>query len=404
MAGDVQATPWRLLLGSTDSDVKELVDALMKQSERLKAAAIAPETVRAAAAGLRVPRPPAPSSDKERAELERKSPVERALDAAQKVHEAMGLRCERKEQADSFVRAHAQSLKRLLDAGGAIDRALEDELLGITTPVESVAGGGAAAAPGPLKKTGSHTGGLGYDGGAAAAGDAEEDDAADGGGGMDMQMMQAMMMSMMDGGGGAGGGAGGGGAQGGSGVMSGPYNITSSSSSAFALKKDKLNLSGLLNVLDGVVDTPERIVVMTTNHPEMLDPALIRPGRIDQKLLLGYMKPHNVLAMIGHYFQLGTEGLDEVLARRVRHAIVGSDARGLPALNLTPAQVEQMAAEHDDVRDMVAALEAKAQPDAKLLVGGGAAAADGEDDTIADGEDSEPLMPTRGASATVTYE
>ena len=33
------------------------------------------------------------------------------------------------------------------------------------------------------------------------------------------------------------------------------------------------------NVLqDGVVDCPDRIVVMTTNHPEKLDPALIRPG------------------------------------------------------------------------------------------------------------------------------
>ena len=72
-----------------------------------------------------------------------------------------------------------------------------------------------------------------------------------------------------------------------------------SGSSAFSgLKKDKLNLSGLLNVLDGVVDTPERIVVMTTNHPEILDPALIRPGRIDQKLLLAYMKWHNVVLMI----------------------------------------------------------------------------------------------------------
>ena len=34
---------------------------------------------------------------------------------------------------------------------------------------------------------------------------------------------------------------------------------------------DALNLSGLLNVLDGVVDTPGRIVVMTANHPEKLD-------------------------------------------------------------------------------------------------------------------------------------
>ena len=39
---------------------------------------------------------------------------------------------------------------------------------------------------------------------------------------------------------------------------------------------DELDLSGLLNVLDGVVDCPGRIVVMTTNHPEKLDPALIR--------------------------------------------------------------------------------------------------------------------------------
>ena len=54
-------------------------------------------------------------------------------------------------------------------------------------------------------------------------------------------------------------------------------------------------LQGLLNVLDGVVDTPGRIVVMTTNHPEALDAALIRPGRIDKKVYLGYMRWENCL-------------------------------------------------------------------------------------------------------------
>ena len=44
--------------------------------------------------------------------------------------------------------------------------------------------------------------------------------------------------------------------------------------------------AGLLNVLDGVVDCPNRIVVLTTNHPEKLDPALIRPGRINKKVLI----------------------------------------------------------------------------------------------------------------------
>ncbi|GLE11334.1 hypothetical protein PINS_up023714 [Pythium insidiosum] len=37
-------------------------------------------------------------------------------------------------------------------------------------------------------------------------------------------------------------------------------------------KNAKLNLAGLLNVLDGVIDCPGRIIIMTTNHPEKLDP------------------------------------------------------------------------------------------------------------------------------------
>jgi len=44
---------------------------------------------------------------------------------------------------------------------------------------------------------------------------------------------------------------------------------------------EKLTLSCLLNLLDGVLEAPGRIVVMTTNHIEKLDSALIRPGRID---------------------------------------------------------------------------------------------------------------------------
>ena len=92
---------------------------------------------------------------------------------------------------------------------------------------------------------------------------------------------------------------------------------------------------------------------MTTNHPEILDPALIRPGRIDQKLLLAYMKWRNVVQMVEHYFQLGKGGLGEPLTNRVRDAMLGSDVDGVPALNLTPAQVEQLSAEHDAVADMV---------------------------------------------------
>ncbi|KAL6690217.1 BCS1 N terminal domain-containing protein [Trichoderma pleuroticola] len=42
-----------------------------------------------------------------------------------------------------------------------------------------------------------------------------------------------------------------------------------------------LSLSGLLNILDGVASQEGRLLVMTTNHIEKLDKALIRPGRVD---------------------------------------------------------------------------------------------------------------------------
>lgn len=44
---------------------------------------------------------------------------------------------------------------------------------------------------------------------------------------------------------------------------------------------DSISLSGLLNAIDGVASHEGRILIMTTNKPESLDEALIRPGRVD---------------------------------------------------------------------------------------------------------------------------
>ena len=48
--------------------------------------------------------------------------------------------------------------------------------------------------------------------------------------------------------------------------------------------EDELALSYLLNLLDGTISIDDLVVIMTTNHPEKLDPALCRAGRIDAKL------------------------------------------------------------------------------------------------------------------------
>lgn len=59
-------------------------------------------------------------------------------------------------------------------------------------------------------------------------------------------------------------------------------------------RKKGISLSGLLNVIDGVSSQEGRVLVMTTNHPENLDEALIRPGRVDHQVAFGNATKHQV--------------------------------------------------------------------------------------------------------------
>ncbi len=45
-----------------------------------------------------------------------------------------------------------------------------------------------------------------------------------------------------------------------------------------------LSLSGFLNAIDGVMGTEGRLLILTTNHLDKLDSAMIRPGRVDHKI------------------------------------------------------------------------------------------------------------------------
>lgn len=62
-------------------------------------------------------------------------------------------------------------------------------------------------------------------------------------------------------------------------------------------------LSDLLNVLDGVIETNGRIIIMTTNYYEYLDKALIRPGRIDIVANLAKCNIETLKEIINEYYQ-----------------------------------------------------------------------------------------------------
>lgn len=66
--------------------------------------------------------------------------------------------------------------------------------------------------------------------------------------------------------------------------------------------KTNLSLSLLLNLLDGVSATEGRLLFMTTNYPENLDPALIRPGRIDLSIELKNATYDQILRMFKRFF------------------------------------------------------------------------------------------------------
>lgn len=67
-------------------------------------------------------------------------------------------------------------------------------------------------------------------------------------------------------------------------------------------------LSSLLNNLDGVTSTHGRIVVFTTNHLDKIDPAVLRPGRIDVKIEIGYVDDHGMDKFLIAFFDKGLEG------------------------------------------------------------------------------------------------
>ncbi|KAI4520156.1 hypothetical protein K525DRAFT_286455 [Schizophyllum commune Loenen D] len=65
-----------------------------------------------------------------------------------------------------------------------------------------------------------------------------------------------------------------------------------------------VTFSGFLNALDGVASGEERIVFMTTNHLERLDPALIRPGRIDLIELIDDATPEQARTLFSRFYEV----------------------------------------------------------------------------------------------------
>ncbi|KAI1402711.1 BCS1 N terminal-domain-containing protein [Hypoxylon fuscum] len=91
----------------------------------------------------------------------------------------------------------------------------------------------------------------------------------------------------------------------------------------------RLSLSGLLNILDGVASQEGRVLIMTTNHIDKLDKALIRPGRVDMIVKFG----------------LADGGMTEAIFRAIFAYLDGDEGPDTTDLSLDPEERKTLAEE-----------------------------------------------------------
>lgn len=68
-------------------------------------------------------------------------------------------------------------------------------------------------------------------------------------------------------------------------------------------KVDGVTLSGLLNAIDGIAATEGRILIITTNNAANLDPALMREGRIRERIFIGPLEPTDIEHMFTVFYE-----------------------------------------------------------------------------------------------------
>ncbi|KAK7250895.1 hypothetical protein RIF29_33652 [Crotalaria pallida] len=89
-------------------------------------------------------------------------------------------------------------------------------------------------------------------------------------------------------------------------------------------RNKKVTLSGLLNFIDGLWSScgDERIIVFTTNHKDKLDPALLRPGRMDVHIHMSYCTPCGFRQLASTYLGIKEHPLFEEIEEVIQKAQV----------------------------------------------------------------------------------
>ena len=109
-------------------------------------------------------------------------------------------------------------------------------------------------------------------------------------------------------------------------------------------------MSGLLNALDGAASPEGGVLIMTTNHIELLDGALVQPSRVDKKIQFGLAGDDMLVELFCNIFKpLGDETEDDGTHAKDRNSVemmATTFAGNLPEGVFSPAEVLSFLLEH----------------------------------------------------------
>lgn len=87
-----------------------------------------------------------------------------------------------------------------------------------------------------------------------------------------------------------------------------------------ALMKSKKSIGDMLNTLDGILGLTNVIYIFTTNHVDKLDPAILRPGRIDLKLHIDYVTPETFDQFLKSFYNRGIPDMNMEIKKDISFA------------------------------------------------------------------------------------
>jgi mitochondrial chaperone BCS1 len=88
-----------------------------------------------------------------------------------------------------------------------------------------------------------------------------------------------------------------------------------------------VSLSAVLNAIDGVSSPEGRILIMTTNHVESLDHALIRPGRVDMHVSFEHPTKLDVINLFIGIYQVASKKKSTENEKNSTVALVPQDGK-----------------------------------------------------------------------------